>query len=102
MPGVMGVLQALEAVKVIAGLGETYDGKMLMFDACSAARPFTVMKLRKRDTEKCLACAESRPAIHVEDYDYEAFTAGTCTVKPKSKFQEYIDDEHKRICKTAS
>ena len=101
VPGVMGVLQALEAVKVIAGLGETYDGKMLMFDACSAARPFTVMKLRKRDTEKCLACAVSRAAIHVEDYDYEAFTAGTCTVKPKSKFQEYIDDEHKRICKTA-
>jgi len=101
VPGVMGVLQALEAVKVIAGLGETYDGKMLMFDACSAARPFTVMKLRKRDTEKCLACGESRAAIYVEDYDYEAFTAGTCTVKPKSKFQEYIDDEHKRICKTA-
>ena len=102
VPGVMGVLQALEAVKVIAGLGETYDGKMLMFDACSAARPFTVMKLRKRDTEKCLACGESRAAIYVEDYDYEAFTAGTCTVKPKSKFQEYIDDEHKRICKAAS
>ena len=101
VPGVMGVLQALEAVKVIAGLGETYDGKMLMFDACSAARPFTVMKLRKRDTEKCLACAVSRAAIHVEDYDYEAFTAGTCTLKPKSKFQEYIDDEHKQICKTA-
>ena len=101
MPGVMGVLQALEAVKVIAGLGETYDGKMLMFDACSAARPFTVMKLRKRDTEKCLVCVESRPGIHEEDYDYEAFTAGTCTAKPKSKFQEYIDDEHKRICKTA-
>ena len=101
VPGVMGVLQALEAVKVIAGLGETYDGKMLMFDACSAARPFTVMKLRKRDTEKCLACAISLPGIHVEDYDYEAFTAGTCTAKPKSKFQEYIDDEHKRICKIA-
>ena len=105
VPGVMGVLQALEAVKVIAGLGETYDGKMLMFDACSAARPFTVMKLRRRDTEKCLACVESRlPFIReslFSTYDYEAFTAGTCTVKPKSKFQEYIDDEHKRICKTA-
>ena len=74
---------------------------MLMFDACSAARPFTVMKLRKRDTEKCLACAESRPAVCPSTYDYEAFTAGTCTVKPKSKFQEYIDDEQKRICETA-
>ena len=102
MPGVMGVLQALEAVKVIAGLGETYDGKMLMFDACSAARPFTVMKLRKRDTEKCLVCVKSRPAVCPSTYDYEAFTAGTCTVKPKSKFQEYIDDEHKQICKAAS
>jgi hypothetical protein len=35
-------------------------------------------------------------------YDYEAFTAGTCTVKPKSKFQEYIDDEQKRICESIS
>ena len=53
MPGVMGILQALEAaVKVIAGLGETYAGRMLIFDACSAARPFT-MKLRERDTDKC-------------------------------------------------
>jgi adenylyltransferase/sulfurtransferase len=102
VPGVMGVLQALEAVKVIAGLGETYDGKMLMFDACAAARPFTVMKLRKRDTEKCLVCVKSRPAVCPSTYDYEAFTAGTCTVKPKSKFQEYIDDEHKQICKAAS
>ena len=102
VPGVMGVLQALEAVKVIAGLGESYDGKMLMFDACSAARPFTVMKLRKRDTEKCLVCGESRPAVCPRTYDYEAFTAGTCTVKPKSKFQEYIDDEHKWICERIS
>ena len=106
VPGVMGVLQALEAVKVIAGLGETYDGKMLMFDACSAARPFTVMKLRKRDREKCPACGESANTLklltQVRLYDYEAFTAGTCTVKPKSKFQEYIDDEHKQICEKAS
>ena len=95
MPGVMGILQALEAVKVIAGLGETYAGRMLIFDACSAARPFTVMKLRERDTDKCTACRPFGSAYSdVTRFDYEKFTAGTCAVEPKSKLQEFINKEH--------
>ena len=95
VPGVMGVLQALEAVKVIAGLGETYAGRMLIFDACSAARPFTVMKLRERDTDKCTACKPFGSAYSdVTGFDYEKFTAGTCAVSPKSKLQEFINKEH--------
>ena len=94
VPGVMGILQALEAVKVITGLGETYAGRMLIFDACSAARPFTVMKLRERDTEKCAACRLVAPAGFDTRFDYEKFTAGTCAVKPKSKLQEFINKEH--------
>ena len=94
VPGVMGILQALEAVKVITGLGETYAGRMLIFDACSAARPFTVMKLRERDTKKCAACRHVAPAGFDTRFDYEKFTAGTCAVKPKSKLQEFINKEH--------
>jgi adenylyltransferase/sulfurtransferase len=33
LPGIIGCLQASEAIKVITGLGETLSGKLLMFDA---------------------------------------------------------------------
>lgn len=32
LPGIIGTLQALEAVKVIAGVGEVLSGKLLLFD----------------------------------------------------------------------
>lgn len=35
LPGIVGNLQALEAVKVITGLGEALSGKLLLFDALS-------------------------------------------------------------------
>jgi len=33
LPGIIGCLQASEAIKLITGLGETLSGKLLMFDA---------------------------------------------------------------------
>ena len=34
--GVVGTLQAAEAIKVLAGMGESLDGRLLMFDALAA------------------------------------------------------------------
>ena len=36
LPGVIGTLQALEAIKLIAGIGEPLVGKLLLFDALGA------------------------------------------------------------------
>lgn len=36
VPGVIGCLQALEAIKVAAAVGEPLSGRMLLFDALSA------------------------------------------------------------------
>jgi adenylyltransferase and sulfurtransferase len=36
VPGIIGCLQALEAIKIAAAVGEPLSGRMLLFDALSA------------------------------------------------------------------
>jgi molybdopterin/thiamine biosynthesis adenylyltransferase/rhodanese-related sulfurtransferase len=71
LPGVIGSLQANEALKLALGIGEPLVGRLLLFDALSAE--FTEVKLR-RDPD-CPVCGE-HPTI--TDYiDYVEFCAGT-------------------------
>ena len=52
LPGVLGVLQATEAIKLILGIGDNLVGRLLSYDALSMR--FTELGLR-RDPE-CPAC----------------------------------------------
>jgi sulfur-carrier protein adenylyltransferase/sulfurtransferase len=71
LPGVIGSLQASEALKPALGIGEPLIGRLLLFDALSAE--FNEVKLR-RDPD-CPVCSE-HPTI--TDYvDYVEFCAGT-------------------------
>jgi molybdopterin/thiamine biosynthesis adenylyltransferase/rhodanese-related sulfurtransferase len=71
LPGVIGSLQANEALKLALGIGEPLVGRLLLFDALSAE--FNEVKLR-RDPD-CPVCGE-HPTI--TDYiDYVQFCAGT-------------------------
>ena len=84
VPGVLGVLQALEAVKVITNVGERFGGRLLMFDALSSTRNFSQIQLRKRDTN-CCVCGD-RPTISASDiatYDYDAFVGGVTACEAK-------------------
>ena len=69
LPGVIGLLQATEAIKLILGIGESLAGRLLHFDA---------LALRFRETRlepdpRCPVCAvgQSFPGY----IDYEAFCA---------------------------
>jgi sulfur-carrier protein adenylyltransferase/sulfurtransferase len=69
LPGVIGTLQANEAIKLLLGIGEPLVGRYLLFDALETE--FREVKLR-RDPE-CPVCGE-HPTI--TDYiDYEGFCA---------------------------
>lgn len=46
LTGVIGTLQAMEAIKVIAGIGEPLVGRLLMYDALSAQ--FSTIRYRRR------------------------------------------------------
>ena len=69
VPGVIGVLQALEAIKVVTGWGEPLRGRLLVFDG--AAATVRVVTLRG-PSPNCSACGP-HPSIVVADTDYEAF-----------------------------
>jgi sulfur-carrier protein adenylyltransferase/sulfurtransferase len=63
MPGLIGTLQALEAIKLITGLGEPLVGRLLHVDG--AAMKFREFQLR-RDPD-CARCAEGRRELAVEE-----------------------------------
>ncbi len=71
LPGVIGSLQASEALKLALGIGEPLIGRLLLFDALAAS--FDEVKLR-RDPD-CPVCGE-HPTI-TEHIDYVQFCAGT-------------------------
>jgi molybdopterin/thiamine biosynthesis adenylyltransferase len=58
VPGIMGLLQANEVLKLLLGIGDTLAGRLLLFDALSTE--FTELRLR-RDPE-CPACSDTARA----------------------------------------
>ncbi|NOJ97228.1 molybdopterin-synthase adenylyltransferase MoeB [Corallococcus sp. CA049B] len=66
LPGLIGMLQATEALKLLLGVGESLVGRLITFDALGTR--FQELKLR-RDPE-CPVCA---PGAKVELIDYEQF-----------------------------
>jgi adenylyltransferase/sulfurtransferase len=67
LPGIIGSIQAVEAIKLVVGVGEPLVGKLLLFDALGME--FTTMKL-KWDPD-CPVCGK-HPTV-TELIDYEAF-----------------------------
>ncbi|HLU67012.1 MAG TPA: ThiF family adenylyltransferase, partial [Kofleriaceae bacterium] len=72
LPGVMGVLQATETVKVLLGLGTTLAGRLLVYDALRAR--FRELKLRR--DESCPTCGTGVDRSKIELIDYEQFCTG--------------------------
>jgi len=68
LPGVVGLIQATEAVKVLLNIGEPLVGRLLVYDALSMT--FKTFKVRRR--KECTTCGEN-PHI-----DLEAIPAFVC------------------------
>jgi sulfur-carrier protein adenylyltransferase/sulfurtransferase len=69
LQGIIGTLQATEAIKLILGQGDPLIGRLLTYD--SLRMSFRTLKLRR--DKQCPACGES-PTIK-EYIDYEGFCA---------------------------
>jgi len=67
LPGVIGVIQATEAIKIILGKGDPLVGRLLTYD--SLRMNFRTLKLRR--DKNCPTCGEN-PTIK-EYIDYEGF-----------------------------
>jgi adenylyltransferase/sulfurtransferase len=75
LPGLVGVIQATEAIKLILGKGESLAGRLLLVDALNMR--FRELKLRKNP--ECPVCG-ANPTV-TELIDYQQF----CGIKPESK-----------------
>ncbi|KAJ7541100.1 hypothetical protein O6H91_10G046100 [Diphasiastrum complanatum] len=73
VPGIIGCLQALEAIKLASGTGEPLSSRLLILDALTTS--VQKVKLRGRN-HSCIVCGDapqiSRGNLH--QFDYEAFT----------------------------
>ena len=67
LPGIIGVMQAIEAIKLIVGIGDSLVGRLVSFEALKLK--FREFKIRK--DPKCPVCGE-HPTI-TELIDYQQF-----------------------------
>jgi molybdopterin/thiamine biosynthesis adenylyltransferase/rhodanese-related sulfurtransferase len=70
VPGVMGLLQATEAIKLLLGIGESLAGRLLIYDALDA----TFHELQLRRDAHCPACGDVAIARSAEPAPAGVFT----------------------------
>jgi sulfur-carrier protein adenylyltransferase/sulfurtransferase len=86
LPGIIGMLQAIETLKLILGIGEPLVGRLLHFDALKVK----FRELNLRHDSQCPVCGEN-PTIF-SPIDYEQF----CGVRGEGTIQEMSPHELKR------
>ena len=65
LPGIIGVIQATEVVKLVLGQGASLVGRMVLYDALDMK--FRELKLRRDPA--CPACGDSPSVTELIDYD---------------------------------
>ncbi len=83
LPGIIGLIQATEVLKLVVGMGAPLLNRLLLFQALD----MSFRELRLRRDPKCPLCGE-QPTI-TQLVDYEDF----CGVKPESQMNSIHPDE---------
>jgi len=65
LPGVIGLIQAVETIKLILGLGRSLVGRLLLFDAL--AMEFRQVKLKRN--ANCPVCGDNPTVTQLIDYE---------------------------------
>jgi molybdopterin/thiamine biosynthesis adenylyltransferase/rhodanese-related sulfurtransferase len=67
LPGVLGVLQATEALKLVLGIGSSLAGRLVLYDALAAR----FRELRIAGDPRCPSCGDGVDRAHVPLVDYD-------------------------------
>ena len=81
VPGVIGVLQGIETLKLLLGLGEPLIGRLLLFEALSMS--FRELKLRK--DPQCPLCGERATIRELADYEQFCGTAAPSAMEQEEE-----------------
>jgi molybdopterin/thiamine biosynthesis adenylyltransferase/molybdopterin converting factor small subunit len=69
--GTIGSIQATEVLKLILGIGESLNGRLLLYDALS----MEMRQVRIRRDPNCVVCGDNPTMTHLIDYDEFCGTA---------------------------
>jgi molybdopterin/thiamine biosynthesis adenylyltransferase/rhodanese-related sulfurtransferase len=92
LPGLVGVMQATEAIKLILGKGEPLIGRLVLVDALGMK--FRELKLRKNPD--CPVCGKNPTITKLIDYNQFCGIRGEETPLPQSTMPEITVEELKR------
>lgn len=84
VPGIIGSLQALEAIKIAIGQRPTYAGQLLLFNGLNSE--FRNVKIRGKGKD-CISCGPNS-TIGPELIDYDAFCGVQCPQNTSLKILE--------------
>ena len=73
LPGIIGSIEAMEAIKLLLGIGEPLVGSLLTYDALT--QEFRKLKLRRNPS--CPACADESMPPAIVEYDDLCMPAGS-------------------------
>jgi adenylyltransferase/sulfurtransferase len=101
LPGVIGSIQATEAIKIITGIGDPLVGRLLVYDALD----MTTRQLRVVRDPQCPVCGDNPTVTELIDYEQfcglpgvgeesvtDPIAAATITVHQLAKMREQGDD----------
>ncbi|HSC29696.1 MAG TPA: molybdopterin-synthase adenylyltransferase MoeB [Vicinamibacterales bacterium] len=83
LPGIVGTIQAAEAIKLVTGTGRPLVGRLLLLDALDMS--FRTMKLRRDPA--CAVCSPRRTITRLIDYEH------FCGVAPGTQAQPPLPPE---------
>ena len=92
LPGIIGTMQANEALKLILGIGKLMQGRFLLFDALS----FEFSELKIQKNENCVVCGKN-PSVS-KLIDYKQF-CGVDSVSHKIEYEELDVVELRKLLK---
>ncbi len=84
LPGIIGMLQAIEAIKLIVGIGEPLIGRLVHFDALKV----TFRELKLRRDPQCPVCGQNPTIFAPIDYDQFCGARNEDTSVPGISVQE--------------
>jgi bacteriocin biosynthesis cyclodehydratase domain-containing protein len=87
LPGLIGVVQATETVKLLLGKGEPLIGRLLTYDALG----MRFREVRLRRDPQCPLCGEA-PVIR--DLSIHAVDGGACALPPADPASEAAPAAH--------
>ncbi|MGF1667635.1 MAG: molybdopterin-synthase adenylyltransferase MoeB [Acidimicrobiia bacterium] len=73
LPGIIGSIEAMEAIKLLLGIGESLVGRLLTYDALD--QEFRSLKLRRDPS--CRACSDETMPPAIVEYDQLCTPAGS-------------------------